>query len=755
MADAILAGAGEDPGLLAQMKGAVAGLMNRIATKDAGIKTTIDDKPKVEATGKADPNRAQSQAQEGASQVQNQGQAAEQNIEQMPGPETVQPLEVDEEKPVDVAEQAVQKPESPQQKELTEFAQMQLPDEVRQGVDAKMAPLLAQSLAGPRQEVAEAAQNRDQEKQAAIEETEAEVTNERTQADQQQAEAVSSSRLEIQNAKDEGKKQNQDLMQQFDQETGAEKESVHGEVEQRIQEDRSKADEKMAKAEQDAAKEKKRGEKEAAAKKSQLERDSNSDSWWDRVQSTVQSVVRSVTQAIDGIFSLARRTIRTIIDTAKNGAVALIEAGRNWVTSRLDNFRNWVTEKVDTYVGHYFPGVARAINDRIDQAVDTANNVVNQVTESFNSVVTTLAGRLSNGIDSIMGRFQATINGVINTFASLLTGDFAEALRIAFETAVELAGVAKGGLMSILSRAGDSIRTIFRDPVGFLGNLVNAVTTGFNQFKDNIVNHLKKGLTGWLFGALEGAGLQLPESFGLNGILSLAMQVLGITADRVKAKLGDMIGDRGVAFLERTWTFVSRLISGGPGGLFDAAADIVGDVKERLFEVIQTTIIDRLKNWAVVEIVQRSITRLITLFNPAGAFIQAISSIYSVIRFVQERMAQIQSLGEVIFGSLASIVGGAVGGVASRIEQALARSIPVAISFLARLVGLGDIAGRIRDIIGNVRERVDSSIDRVLRGIIGFVSRTAGSFGESAANNGADTEGGVGTENAGGTTNSE
>ncbi len=731
VAEGLPGGGGNTPGFLSQLKNAFSGLVNQISTRDPGIKTTIDGKPKFEATGKADPDRTSSQAQEGASQTKVQGRAANQHLEQMPGPETVQPQKIDEEIPVEAGKQTVEKPETPQLDELAEFNQMPLPENVRQGVDARMAPMLAPKLAKPKQEVAEAASKRDQDKQKAIDEAERETAKKQAEAEEEQMAAVTGSRVEIQQAKAEGKKQNQELLKNFDEETSSEKQKVHGEVEHRIQEDRQKADEKMVKAEADAVKEKARGEREAAAKKRELENESKNQSWWDRVKSAVKSVMKSITQAIDGIFSAVRKAVKGIIDTAKNAAIALIEAGRKWVVDKLDKFGNWVKDKVNTYVGKYFPGVAKAINDRIDGAINTAKKVVNQVADKLKKAVTAIADKLGKVIDSVLGKFQAAIKGAVAFAGAMLTGDFAEAARIAFETACEIAGISAGPLMAILQKAGDSIAKIFKDPIGFLGNLLSAVKKGFNNFKDNILTHLKKGLLGWLFGTMEEAGIKLPAEFNLKGIFSLVMQVLGLTAERIKAKLTKLIGERGMTFLERAWDFVSSLISEGPGGLLEKAKEFIGGLADQLLETIKTTIIDGIKEWVVVQIVQQAIIKLVTMFNPVGALVQAVMTIYNVIMFVKERLEQIKALAEAIFNSLAPIVAGAIDGAANWIEQTLAKAIPVVISFLARLLNIGGITDKIRGIIERIREKIDGFIDRMLGGIVRFIGRFKGDKAET------------------------
>jgi predicted secreted Zn-dependent protease len=63
------------------------------------------------------------------------------------------------------------------------------------------------------------------------------------------------------------------------------------------------------------------------------------------------------------------------------------------------------------------------------------------------------------------------------------------------------------------------------------------------------------------------------------------------------------------------------------------------------------------------------------------------------------------------------------------IEQALARSIPAAISFLANLVGLGDLAGKIRGVIERVRAPVTSAVDWILNRATGVARRLGGMVG--------------------------
>ncbi|MDQ2805458.1 MAG: hypothetical protein M3Z04_00840, partial [Chloroflexota bacterium] len=75
------------------------------------------------------------------------------------------------------------------------------------------------------------------------------------------------------------------------------------------------------------------------------------------------------------------------------------------------------------------------------------------------------------------------------------------------------------------------------------------------------------------------------------------------------------------------------------------------------------------------------ITWLVSLFNPAGAFIKACKAIYDVIMFFIERGSQIMALVNAVLNSVSAIASGSVGGAAAAIEGALSAALPVAISF--------------------------------------------------------------------------
>jgi hypothetical protein len=105
---------------------------------------------------------------------------------------------------------------------------------------------------------------------------------------------------------------------------------------------------------------------------------------------------------------------------------------------------------------------------------------------------------------------------------------------------------------------------------------------------------------------------------------------------------------------------------------------------------------------------------LIGLLNPVAAFIKACKAIYDIVKFFMERAEQVGELVNAILDSVGAIAGGALGEAAGKVENALAKAIPVAIGFLASLLGLGGISEKIKSVIHAIQEPIHNIISKVL-----------------------------------------
>jgi len=71
--------------------------------------------------------------------------------------------------------------------------------------------------------------------------------------------------------------------------------------------------------------------------------------------------------------------------------------------------------------------------------------------------------------------------------------------------------VVSPGALGYVKKTGAALKSILKNTLPFVGNLIKAAKGGFNAFADNFGTHLKAGLISWLTGALE--GVYIPKSF--------------------------------------------------------------------------------------------------------------------------------------------------------------------------------------------------------------------------------------------------
>lgn len=362
---------------------------------------------------------------------------------------------------------------------------------------------------------------------------------------------------------------------------------------------------------------------------------------------------------------------------------AIIDDGRQKISYLISNTR-------DKNLKSFAKQAASRISMQFESLEESVNEKKNQ-----------LATRLANRYKDSREKVDKWIEEEKARNRSLLV-KLANKAREIYEAVVRL----KDRLMSVLREARDVILSIIAHPIRFLGNLVDAVKQGISQFRDHIAENLKEGVLRWLFDPKTGTDIEVPKDFSLKSIFGLAMSILGITKDKLRAKAATLIGEGNLRVLEKVWELISVAYREGPAGLWEYIKEFLGDIKD--------TILKELKEWAITQIVKAAIKKLILMFNPVGAFIAACMAIYDLVKFFFERFDQIVEMVKSIFSSIAEIVGGKIAAAADRIEQAMVRSIPLILSFLASFLGIPDPGPTLRKIVNGLRERVDKALDWVV-----------------------------------------
>ncbi|MDR3525847.1 MAG: DUF4157 domain-containing protein [Rhizomicrobium sp.] len=331
--------------------------------------------------------------------------------------------------------------------------------------------------------------------------------------------------------------------------------------------------------------------------------------------------------------------------------------------------------------------MARAIPQKI---VATINSL------TFQDVIT---------VAGAFGKILGTFANIAGDFLSWGLSTIWDLLKIIFD-------VVKPGLMGYIQRTGAALKSILKNPMPFLGNLINAAKLGFTNFAANIGEHLKAGLIDWLTGSLE--GVYIPRALSLMELGKFALSVLGITWAQIRGKFVAALGPNGEKImkgLELAFDVVKALVTGGPAAVWELIKEKLSELKDQVVSGIISFVTDT--------IVKKAIPKLIGMFIPGAGFIPAIISIYDTIMVFVEKISKIIQVVTAFIDSIVAIASGDISAAANRVESILSGLLSLAISFLAGFLGLGKVTDKIMAVVQKVRAKVDAAIGAAVNWVVG------------------------------------
>ncbi len=407
---------------------------------------------------------------------------------------------------------------------------------------------------------------------------------------------------------------------------------------------------------------------------------------------------------VNGFIDEAKQLYQTKMGEVIDQVATIVETELTRATQRIADGRQKITDYVVSQPKELRAAAQQAateISSRFDQ-------LEQDVSSKGNSLVNDLAQKYvaaAKAVDERCDAMREENKGLLEKAIDKVKG------------MIEAIGKIKDMLVSLAARVAGVIGDIIAHPIRFLENLIGAVKQGFDQFVDHIWTHLKKGLLTWLFGEVAKAGITLPETFDLKGILMFLAQVLGLTWANIRARAVNILGAKVVGLIEKGAAVVQKAIEiynvikeEGIAGVWHLIQDKVEEIKDQVMEAVGGMV--------VTEVIEAGVKWIIGLLNPASAFIKACMAIYDIVTFFIHHWDEIVDVVNAVVDNLAAIVAGNIGAAAGLVENALARAIPVAIGFLASLLGLGDLGEDIKAILEKVREPVNMAVDWVLTNVI-------------------------------------
>ena len=408
---------------------------------------------------------------------------------------------------------------------------------------------------------------------------------------------------------------------------------------------------------------------------------------------------------VERTIAVARKAFNAAVERAIDAVTGLVKPILEGVKARIARGRKEAADyvlKQDESVA----GIAAVELDRINGEFDT-------LSASVDSRKDAMLGKLGENYSAAAKKMEDKAQAFRDANKSWWQ-KLKEKVRGVIRAIVQI----KDMFASILSKLAGVVGAIIRDPGGFLGNFVTAVKTGLNNFTSNFLTHLKAGFFEWLFGQAAEAGIQIPKKFDAAGIFGLIASVIGLTIENVRARAVAKVGEPAVAALEAGAGILLTLKEKGIEGLWELLVDKLESLKESIVEQIQSML--------EIEVIKAGIMWLIGLLNPVSAFIKACKAIYEIVMFFVNNGKRILDFVNTVIDSVGDVAKGSLGAASAKIEDSLARLIPLIIGFLAALLGLGGIAGKVKAIIQRIQAPVNRAIDAVIDKAVSLVKAGVG-----------------------------
>lgn len=376
---------------------------------------------------------------------------------------------------------------------------------------------------------------------------------------------------------------------------------------------------------------------------------------------------------------------------------ALVDGELSRAKARIQSGR----DEIKKYVGSLPKDLQKVGADAAKAVEEKFESLESEVDNKGAGLQEDLASRYKDAMEKVnadIEAMQAENKGLWDSIKDAVGGAIEAILKL------------KDLFLGILSKAAAAFKKIIADPIAFIGNFMSALKAGFVGFAERIGEHLKKGLQGWLFGKLADAGIEIPDKLDAAGILKMILSILGLTWTNLRARIVKRIGEKAMKVLEGASEVFIILVRDGVAGLAKWIMEKVGDLKDM--------VVGQIRNFVIEKIVKAGITWVIGMLNPAGALIKIVQTLISVVQWIMEKGSALVELVGTVVDAVSDIANSGMGGVPAKIEGALAKAVPIVISFLASLLGLGGIGDKIKSILQAVKKPVMTAVDAVIKGAL-------------------------------------
>jgi hypothetical protein len=658
------------------------------------------EQPKVDTSGEANPKQVDQQNAEEQTTALKQQEAVAGDISNLPGQEQIKGVNLNMEETLEIPKAAI----VPQAKKTAEMeAYMAMPlSSFRAKTDQAASDEWASKVDEAKDKIHENIRKRDEEQTKAIADTQTQASKLETQAQLTQEQEIAKSRGAIQGEKEKGMAESRAQLEEYQTKTSEARDKQIGAIEDRIKKDEQTANRKLDEADQKIAQEKKKAEEKKKKEKEEAEKKKKKRSFWQKIGDFFSNLFKKLKEVLKKIVDAVTKLVKSILAAAQKLVNKIIDLAVKFIAKAIKVFAA-IAKKFLAVALFAFPRIRDQVLEAIDVIVETTVQAIYQAAEFLKEQVQALVNKAMALIDFASRFFEAMIDGGFAMLQAIITGNFKDIPKIAFMTACNALGLPGEEFWGILMKAKNEIWNIIKNPIGFLKNLIKAGKTGFTNFMKNFLIHLQRGLMGWLFGQMDATGIVLPRKFDLPNIFNFIRNLLGFTLPYIEKRIMHHVGEENIEKGRKVIGIFRMVFQEGPAGLWKMFKAGIGNIKQMLLGKVQEFI--------VVQIIQKAITKLISMLIPGGGFLQAIWGAYQTLMFFIENIQKIAMLVNGIMDSLGRITRGKIAEAAVLIENVMVNSLPLIFRFLAKLIGISGIGKRVAKIVQKLRTPVNKAID--------------------------------------------
>jgi len=367
-------------------------------------------------------------------------------------------------------------------------------------------------------------------------------------------------------------------------------------------------------------------------------------------------------------------------------------------------------QKARTEIKDYVDKLGPSLKDIGKKAAEEMNSKLDEMDKFIAKKEEDLQNQLKDkqtaaikAIDEKIEKMKEAMAGALAKLGKLLLW----AAKKFFTWALGKFGFSLGDIESIINKGAAVLKAIFTKPIQFVKNLMNAAITGFKNFGKNFLKHLQDAVFDWLTGSIE--GFQLPTTWDFRGIISIALQLIGISYANIRRHMVSVMTEPVVVGLEKSFKLVTTLITEGPLAAWDQLKDMASDIKDAFIQAV--------KEFIAQKIIEQAIQWLVGIFVPGAGIIKAIIGIYDTIVFFIKKAVDIIKMVGNFLSSVSEIAAGNIGAAAEAMEKGLARGLLLVVNFLAALLRLSGVTAKVRSALEKIRAKVDDALLRLAKWI--------------------------------------